>query len=65
MHPSREMAGMTSRTKLTSYFSFWPPTAIGTARKAALSFTEAARRSGLSLPEATRLVEATWPRTTS
>ena len=40
-------------------------TVLGTARKAALSFTEAARRSGLSLPEATRLVEATWPRTTS
>ncbi len=35
-----------------------------TARQAALSFTTAARRSGLSLAEATRLVEATWPRTT-
>ena len=40
-------------------------TAIGAARKAAASFTEAARRSGLSLPEATRLVEASWPRTSS
>ena len=40
-------------------------TAIGGARKAAASFTEAARRSGLSLPEATRLVEASWPRTSS
>jgi DNA-binding transcriptional regulator YhcF (GntR family) len=36
----------------------------GAARMAALSFTQAARRNGLSLPEATRLVEATWPRTT-
>ncbi len=34
------------------------------ARTAAQSFTTAARRSGLSLAEATRLVEATWPRTT-
>jgi DNA-binding transcriptional regulator YhcF (GntR family) len=40
-------------------------TAIGAARKAAASFTEAARRSGLSLPEATRLVETSWPRTSS
>ena len=38
-------------------------TAVGAARKAAVSFTEAARRGGLSLPEATRLVEASWPRT--
>jgi DNA-binding transcriptional regulator YhcF (GntR family) len=40
-------------------------TAIGAARKAAARFTEAARRSGLSLPEATRLVETSWPRTSS
>lgn len=35
----------------------------GAARKAAQNFTTAARRSGLSLAEATRLVEASWPRT--
>lgn len=35
-----------------------------TARKAAQSFTTAARRSGLSLAEAIRLVEDSWPRTT-
>ncbi len=40
-------------------------TAVGAARRAAASFTDAARRSGLSLPEATRLVEASWPRTTT
>ncbi len=34
-------------------------------RQAAKSFTETARRNGLSLAEATRLVEAAWPRTTS
>ena len=34
------------------------------ARTAAQNFTTAARRSGLSLAEAIRLVEATWPRTT-
>jgi GntR family transcriptional regulator len=39
--------------------------AVAVARAAAVSFTEAARRSGLSLAEATRLVEASWPRTTS
>lgn len=37
----------------------------GAARNAALSFTTVARRGGLSLAEATRLVEASWPRTTS
>ncbi len=37
----------------------------GAARTAALNFTTAARRSGLSLAEATRLLEATWPRTTA
>lgn len=35
----------------------------GAARQAAFSFTTAARRSGLSLAEATRLLEAAWPRT--
>lgn len=39
--------------------------AQGWARKAALDFTTVARRSGLSLAEATRLLEATWPRTTT
>ncbi len=34
------------------------------ARAAAMSFTKTARRSGMSLAEATRLVEAAWPRTT-
>ncbi len=34
------------------------------ARTAAQNFTTAARRCGLSMAEATRLVEATWPRTT-
>lgn len=37
----------------------------GAARQAAQSFASAARRSGLSLAEATRLVEVSWPRTTS
>jgi DNA-binding transcriptional regulator YhcF (GntR family) len=32
-------------------------------RQAALEFAQTARRSGLSLAEATRLVEAAWPRT--
>jgi DNA-binding transcriptional regulator YhcF (GntR family) len=36
----------------------------GAARRAAMRFTETARRNGMSLPEATRLVEAAWPRTT-
>jgi DNA-binding transcriptional regulator YhcF (GntR family) len=36
----------------------------GAARQAAMSFTETARRNGMSLSEATRLVEAAWPRTT-
>lgn len=39
--------------------------AVGVARQAAVNFTSAARRSGLSLAEATRLVEASWPRTTT
>ena len=36
----------------------------GAARMAAMHFTQIARRNGMSLPEATRLVEAAWPRTT-
>jgi DNA-binding transcriptional regulator YhcF (GntR family) len=36
----------------------------GAARLAAMNFTQTARRNGMSLPEATRLVEAAWPRTT-
>ncbi len=35
------------------------------AREAAIAFTETARRQGLSLTEATRLVEVSWPRTSS
>jgi DNA-binding transcriptional regulator YhcF (GntR family) len=35
------------------------------ARQAALQFTRTARRDGLSLAEASRLVEATWPRTSN
>lgn len=38
--------------------------ALTGARQAAVAFTAAARRSGLSLDEATRLLEATWPRAT-
>jgi DNA-binding transcriptional regulator YhcF (GntR family) len=38
---------------------------VGAARIAAMNFTQTARRNGMSLPEATRLVEAAWPRTTS
>ncbi len=37
----------------------------GAARQAAINFTQTARRNGMSLAEATRLVEAAWPRTTS
>ncbi len=37
---------------------------VGAARGAPEAFTTAARRSGLSLAEATRLVESSWPRTT-
>jgi DNA-binding transcriptional regulator YhcF (GntR family) len=33
------------------------------ARQAAIHFTQTARRDGMSLAEATRLVEAAWPRT--
>jgi DNA-binding transcriptional regulator YhcF (GntR family) len=35
------------------------------ARQAAISFTQTARRSGMSLAEASRLVEAAWPRTSN
>jgi GntR family transcriptional regulator len=35
----------------------------GAAGKAAMQFTQTARRNGMSLAEATRLVEAAWPRT--
>jgi GntR family transcriptional regulator len=35
------------------------------AHEAALRFTQTARRSGMSLAEATRLVESAWPRTSS
>jgi DNA-binding transcriptional regulator YhcF (GntR family) len=35
------------------------------ARQAALAYTETARRQGLSMAEATRLVEASWPRTSN
>jgi DNA-binding transcriptional regulator YhcF (GntR family) len=35
------------------------------ARQAAVHFTETARRDGMSLAEASRLVEAAWPRTTN
>jgi DNA-binding transcriptional regulator YhcF (GntR family) len=35
------------------------------ARQAALHFTQTARRHGMSLAEARRLVEAAWPRTTN
>lgn len=36
-----------------------------TVRQAATNFTTTARRNGMSLAEATRLIEAAWPRTTS
>jgi DNA-binding transcriptional regulator YhcF (GntR family) len=35
------------------------------ARQAAIHFTQIARRSGMSLAEASRLVEAAWPRTSN
>lgn len=35
------------------------------ARRAAITFTTTARRNGMSLAEATRLIEAAWPRTTN
>ncbi|MBA2717432.1 MAG: GntR family transcriptional regulator [Propionibacteriales bacterium] len=35
------------------------------ARRAAMTFTTTARRNGMSLAEATRLIEAAWPRTTN
>jgi DNA-binding transcriptional regulator YhcF (GntR family) len=35
------------------------------ARQAAIDFTQIARRSGMSLAEASRLVEAAWPRTSN
>jgi DNA-binding transcriptional regulator YhcF (GntR family) len=35
------------------------------ARQAAVHFTQTARRNGMSLAEASRLVEAAWPRTTN
>jgi DNA-binding transcriptional regulator YhcF (GntR family) len=37
--------------------------AIDSVRRSAIAFTEVARRGGLSLPEAVRLVEESWPRT--
>ena len=37
--------------------------AIDSVRRSAIDFTEVARRGGLSLPEAVRLVEDSWPRT--
>jgi DNA-binding transcriptional regulator YhcF (GntR family) len=36
-----------------------------TARQAAIQFTQTARRNGMSLAEASRLVEAAWPRTSN
>ncbi|MEP6667305.1 MAG: GntR family transcriptional regulator [Nocardioidaceae bacterium] len=41
-----------------------PASREGAARQAAMKFTQTARRNGMSLAEATRLVEAAWPRTT-
>jgi GntR family transcriptional regulator len=35
------------------------------ARAAAMQFTQTARRNGMSLAEATRLIESAWPRTAS
>lgn len=35
------------------------------SREAAMRFTQTARRNGMSLAEATRLVESAWPRTSS
>ena len=37
----------------------------GTLRQAATAFTDTARRQGLSLAEATRLLEVSWPRTSN
>jgi DNA-binding transcriptional regulator YhcF (GntR family) len=37
--------------------------AFDSVRRSAIDFTEVARRGGLSLPEAVRLVEESWPRT--
>lgn len=34
-------------------------------REAAMRFTQTARRNGMSLAEATRLIESAWPRTAS
>lgn len=39
------------------------PGTIRDSHAAAVEFTATARRNGLSLPEATRLVEAAWART--
>jgi DNA-binding transcriptional regulator YhcF (GntR family) len=35
------------------------------ARQAAITFAQTARRNGMSLAEASRLVEAAWPRTSN